>query len=168
MLARTRARRKSAGRRTGSDRDRVDARYRIADDRCARGRGADIRGRAAYSDGGWRNWQAVADWTIRAHSRHLCRRATAKQYCPSSPNAARRYYASSKPILHIQAADTFELAGIGGHDRGAGRIGVGGDQQVVAADRLSGRFELRADSAVFRVSGFAEQVFDSLEQPFRA
>jgi hypothetical protein len=47
---------------------------------------------------------------------------------------------SSKPILHVQAADTFELACIGGYDRGAGRTGMGGDQQVVAADRLSRRF----------------------------
>jgi hypothetical protein len=29
--------------------------------------------------------------------------------------------ASSKPILNVQAADTFELAGIGGHDRGAAK-----------------------------------------------
>src|SRR5712691_8901577 len=35
MLARARDRRKSARRRTGYDRDRVDARYRIADDRGA-------------------------------------------------------------------------------------------------------------------------------------
>src|SRR6266581_2020107 len=40
MLARTRDRRKSARRRTGYDRDRVDARYRIADDRGAWERGA--------------------------------------------------------------------------------------------------------------------------------
>src|ERR1700694_44191 len=83
---------------------------------------------------------------------------------------------SSKPILHVQAADTFELVGIVGHDRGAGRIGVGGDQQVVGADWLSGRFQLRADSAVFGIGrnierqqfDLAEQVFDCLEQPFRA
>src|SRR5260370_23221407 len=40
MLARARDRRKSARRRTGYDRDRVDARYRIADDRGAWERGA--------------------------------------------------------------------------------------------------------------------------------
>src|SRR5712675_83073 len=40
MLARVRDRRKSARRRTGYDRDRVDARYRIADDRGAWERGA--------------------------------------------------------------------------------------------------------------------------------
>jgi hypothetical protein len=33
----------------------------------------------------------------------------------------------------------------------ADRIGVRGDQQVVSADWLSGRFQLRADSAVFGV-----------------
>ena len=48
---------------------------------------------------------------------------------------------SSKPILNLQAADSFELGGIGGHDRGADRTGVRGDQQVVAADRLSGRLQ---------------------------
>src|ERR1700738_5070799 len=40
MLARARDRRKSARRRTEYDRDRVDARYRIADDLGAWGRGA--------------------------------------------------------------------------------------------------------------------------------
>src|SRR4030081_2928715 len=40
MLARARDRRKSARGRTGYDRDRVDARYRIADDRGAWERGA--------------------------------------------------------------------------------------------------------------------------------
>src|SRR6266404_2642127 len=40
MLARARDRRKGARRRTGYDRDRVDARYRIADDRGAWERGA--------------------------------------------------------------------------------------------------------------------------------
>src|SRR5216683_6816933 len=40
MLARARDRRKSARWRTGYDRDRVDARYRIADDRGAWERGA--------------------------------------------------------------------------------------------------------------------------------
>src|SRR5713226_3758957 len=39
MLARARDRRKSARRRTGYDGDRVDARYRIADDRGAWERG---------------------------------------------------------------------------------------------------------------------------------
>ena len=79
---------------------------------------------------------------------------------------------SSKPILHLQAADTFELVGIGGHDRGAGRVGVGGDQQVIAADWLSGRFQLRTDCAVLVIGwnikrqhvDFAEQVLDRLEQ----
>src|SRR6266849_3436640 len=56
---------------------------------------------------------------------------------------------SSKPILHVQAADTFELVGIGGHHRGAGRIGVGGDQQVVAADRLA-RMAIELPSHVAR------------------
>jgi hypothetical protein len=58
---------------------------------------------------------------------------------------------SSEPILHVQAADAFELVGIGCHDRGADCIGVRGDQQVVSADWLSGPFQLRADSAVFGV-----------------
>jgi hypothetical protein len=82
---------------------------------------------------------------------------------------------SSKPIFHLQAEDTFELAGIGGHDRGAGCMGMGGDQQVVAADRLSRRFQLGADSAVSGVGWhferqhiyLAEQVFDSFEQSLR-
>ena len=43
MLARGRDRCKSARRRTGCHRDRVDARYRIADDRGAQGRWADVR-----------------------------------------------------------------------------------------------------------------------------
>src|SRR6266702_8330970 len=43
MLARARDHRKSARRWTGYDRDRVDARYCIADDRGARGRWADVR-----------------------------------------------------------------------------------------------------------------------------
>ena len=43
MLARARDRCKSARGRTGCDRDRVDARYRIADDRGAQGRWADVR-----------------------------------------------------------------------------------------------------------------------------
>src|SRR5450759_476333 len=43
MLARARDRRKSARRRTGYDRDRVDARYRIADDRGAWRHGAKER-----------------------------------------------------------------------------------------------------------------------------
>jgi hypothetical protein len=55
-------------------------------------------------------------------------------------------------------------------------MGMGGDQQVVAADSLSSRFQLRADCAVFGIGGnikrqhidLAEQVFDGLEQPFRA
>src|SRR5665213_2011725 len=45
MLARARDRRKSARRWTGHDRDRVDARYRIADDRGAQGRWADVKAR---------------------------------------------------------------------------------------------------------------------------
>ena len=43
MLARARDRRKSARRWTGHDRDRVDARYRIADDRGAQERWADVK-----------------------------------------------------------------------------------------------------------------------------
>jgi predicted aconitase with swiveling domain len=78
---------------------------------------------------------------------------------------------SSKPIFHVQAADTSELVGIGRHDRGADRAGVRGDQQVVAADRFSSRLELRADSAVVGIGwhiqrqhfDFPEQVFDGLE-----
>ena len=42
MLARTRDRCESARRRTGHDRDRIDARYRIADDRGARKRWANL------------------------------------------------------------------------------------------------------------------------------
>src|SRR5580704_7488279 len=83
---------------------------------------------------------------------------------------------SSKPIFNVQAADPFELVGIGGHDRGAGRIGVGGDQQIVAADRFACRLELRADSAVFAIGwhierqhvDLAEQVFNCFEQSLRA
>ena len=52
---------------------------------------------------------------------------------------------------------------------------MGGDQQIVTADSLSGRFQLRADIAVCGISrnikrehvDFAEQFFDYLEQPFR-
>jgi hypothetical protein len=43
MLARACDRRKSARRRTGHDGDRVDARYRIADDRGAQGRWTDVK-----------------------------------------------------------------------------------------------------------------------------
>ena len=43
MLARARDRCKSAPRRTGCDGDRIDARYRIADDRGPQGRWADVR-----------------------------------------------------------------------------------------------------------------------------
>ena len=42
MLARTRDRCKSAFRRAGYDRDRIDTRYRVADDRGAQGRWADM------------------------------------------------------------------------------------------------------------------------------
>jgi hypothetical protein len=35
-----------------------------------------------------------------------------------------------------------ELVDIGGHHRSAGRVGMGSDEQVVAANRLSGRFQL--------------------------
>jgi len=55
--------------------------------------------------------------------------------------AGRTQCFSGKPIFRVQAADTLELVDIGGHDRGAGRIGVRGDEQIVAADWLSGRFE---------------------------
>jgi hypothetical protein len=60
-------------------------------------------------------------------------------------------------VASRRAADTFELVGIVGHDRGAGGRGVGGDQQVVAADQLSGRFQLRADSPVFDIGGNIER-----------
>src|ERR1017187_1164922 len=43
VLARARDRCKSARRRTGYDRDRIDARYRIADDRGAQGDSANVR-----------------------------------------------------------------------------------------------------------------------------
>ena len=43
MLARARDHCKSARRRTGCDGDRIDARYRIADDRGPQGRWADVR-----------------------------------------------------------------------------------------------------------------------------
>jgi hypothetical protein len=43
MLARARDRCKSARRRTGYDRDRIDARYRIADDRGAQERWAGVK-----------------------------------------------------------------------------------------------------------------------------
>ena len=43
MLTRARDRCKSARRRTGCDGDRIDARYRIADDRGPQGRWADVR-----------------------------------------------------------------------------------------------------------------------------
>src|SRR5438067_10511630 len=58
---------------------------------------------------------------------------------------------SSKPVLNFQTSDTLELVGIGGHDGGANRGGVSRDQQIVAADRLSGCFQFRADSAVVGV-----------------
>jgi hypothetical protein len=48
MLARAPDRCKGARRRTGCDRDRIDARYRVADDRCAPGRRADVRSRGAF------------------------------------------------------------------------------------------------------------------------
>ena len=44
VLAPARDRCKGARRRTGYDRDRIDARYRIADDRGAQGRWADMSG----------------------------------------------------------------------------------------------------------------------------
>src|SRR5262245_14451282 len=83
---------------------------------------------------------------------------------------------SSEPILHLQAADTFELTGVRRHYRRAGRISVSSDHQIVAADRLSGVLQPRADSAVFGIGGnvkrqyvhLAEQVFDGPKQPFRA
>jgi hypothetical protein len=55
---------------------------------------------------------------------------------------------SGKPVLIFQAADAFELVGVGGHDRGTTRTSVGSDQQIVAADRRSARFQLRADCTV--------------------
>jgi hypothetical protein len=53
-----------------------------------------------------------------------------------------RHAFSSQPILSLQATDALELVDIGGHDRSTGRVGVGSDEQVVAADRLSSRFQL--------------------------
>ena len=83
---------------------------------------------------------------------------------------------SDNPIFDFQAADAFELAGVAGHDGGACRAGVGCNEHVVAADRFTRGFQLRTDGAVFAVGGsiewqhvhFSEQIFDSLEQPFRA
>jgi hypothetical protein len=63
----------------------------------------------------------------------------------------RRGSSLGQPIFHGQAADTFELVGIGGHDRGVDRACMRGDQQVVAADRLSGGFKFPADSAVIGI-----------------
>jgi hypothetical protein len=57
-------------------------------------------------------------------------------------NGSFRWPSQSKPIFHLQAADTFELVGVGGHDRGTSRISVGSDQHVVAADRPSGGFQV--------------------------
>src|SRR5215469_5610676 len=93
----------------------------------------------------------------------------------SNDQTRARSATSGKPILHVQAGDTFEIRGIGGYDCGTCCISVGGNQQVVAPDWLSGRFQHRADSVVFGVSrnikwqhvNFGEQVFDGLEQSFR-
>jgi hypothetical protein len=58
---------------------------------------------------------------------------------------------SGKPILYFQTTNSFERVYVGGHDRGASCASVRGDQQIVAANRLSRRFQSRADSAVFGV-----------------
>jgi hypothetical protein len=68
-----------------------------------------------------------------------------------------------EPILQLQPTEPFELAGIGGHDRGAGRVGVGGDQQLGAADRIYGRFQFRVDAAVCDVAGRIQRQHGDLE-----
>src|SRR5882672_5677136 len=65
MLARTRDRRESACRWTGYDRDRADARHRIADDRGARRRGAE-EPRGLLRPGVARNRNLSSDWRMRA------------------------------------------------------------------------------------------------------
>jgi hypothetical protein len=61
---------------------------------------------------------------------------------PLRVNAGGIWRVSGKPVLNFQAADAFELVGVGGHDRGTTRTSVGSDQQIVAADRRSARFQL--------------------------
>jgi len=48
----------------------------------------------------------------------------------------------SKSIFPCSSCECVERAGIGGPNRGAGRLGAGCDRQVVAVDWLSGRFRL--------------------------
>jgi hypothetical protein len=55
---------------------------------------------------------------------------------------------SGKPILYFQTTNSFERVYVGSHDRGASCASVRGDRQIVAANRLSRRFQSRADSAV--------------------
>jgi hypothetical protein len=68
---------------------------------------------------------------------------------------------SSKPILDGESSDAFELAGIGGHDRGPDRSGAGSDQHVV---------QVGNDVRVQRVPDFAggsirTTRFDGLDFP---
>jgi len=67
-----------------------------------------------------------------------------------------------------------ELCYTGGHDRGAGRLRVRADEQVVAANWRYTCSRLGTDSAVLPICAdverqyidLAAQVFDGLKQPF--
>ena len=54
----------------------------------------------------------------------------------------------AKPVLAFKALDSPKLAFIGGNDRATERHGVGGNEQVVAADRLAGSLEPGAEDRV--------------------
>jgi hypothetical protein len=41
---------------------------------------------------------------------------------------------SREPILRREPANTFEFLGIGSHHRRASRVGMSGDQEIVASD----------------------------------
>lgn len=73
VLAPARDRCKSARRRTGYDRDRIDARYRIADDRGAQGRWADNNYLGPFPA------PACASWPASGAKRTLIRVSTDKE-----------------------------------------------------------------------------------------
>jgi hypothetical protein len=80
---------------------------------------------------------------------------------------------SGEPILDLETANAFELTDIGGHDHRVGGVGMGRDQQVIAADRPACRLEFGSHTAILGIGrnierqdgDFGEQVLNGLEQP---
>ena len=59
-----------------------------------------------------------------------------------------------KPILYLQSRHPRELSGIVGNHDHAERSGLGGDQQVIVADRLTSQVQMQANSGIVPVNRF--------------